>query len=437
MRPADSTIDKCNCTISKDQVLEPPETPAPVFALRAFKSVLFGTPADEESGKSASQSNKASQPSGKINTFPIPIKKQEPVKTEPDQMNLSGSPSKSILVTPGTTSHRRKTVSFGESVVDNEGKREDFSSNLVKTPPNASGNITAQWTSLSSDGKPQSKLTQTLMAARDNALKNSESDANPVASAQLEANIEDDTLNLSNPRSESGQYWKTEYENYRLRTNQEIKKLIQYRSVAKNFARKKDSEASRLAGKLKEEEKKVADLERQVADLKRQAIRPASTNSGDLEKDNETLKQENDALRQEKDTIKQENHTLKQTMARVKQEMSRYDGRRKEKENKLKQREVKLEERIQDYRERLKISTQEHRQSEEALRKNFDDERHRMQNRLDLLKDMLKENAPVTDRVPILRPQQRHSFSPRKEYKEYSDKEYKDYKGSRLFGLVE
>ncbi len=29
-------------------MLEPPETPAPVFAMRAFKSALFGTPGAEE-----------------------------------------------------------------------------------------------------------------------------------------------------------------------------------------------------------------------------------------------------------------------------------------------------------------------------------------------------------------------------------------------------
>lgn len=248
-----------------------------MFAIRAFKSALFGTPgAEDEEETGASESKDTSKIQGhqrsKSETAnPIPIETKEPVKAELDAtINLSGSPTKSILVTPGTITNRRKTVSFGDGVVDNEGKREG---KAVKTPTNPTGNLTAQWMSGSSDGKPRSKLTQTLMDARDNASKNGDpsdaSDATPTARPQAQSafTTEDVTLNLEDPRSESGKYWKTEFDNYRIRTNREIKKLIHYRCIAKSYARKKDSEAMRLADKLREEEEKVAEMERQVSRL--------------------------------------------------------------------------------------------------------------------------------------------------------------------------
>lgn len=258
-------------------MLEPPETPAPVFAIRAFKSALFGTPAaDEETKRAPSPQNQSRHQRSKSDlTKPIPIEKKEEPKFDLDQINNpSGSPTKSILVTPGTISNRRKTVSFGESVVDNEGKRE---SRVTKTPPNPAGHLSVQWMSGSAEGKPRSKLTQTLMDARDNATKNAEtansptdntSDIKPVTrSPSKNDTTEDITINLEEPRSESGKYWKTEFDAYRARTNSEIKKLIQYRSVAKSFARKKDVEAGKLADKLREEEEKVTEMEQQVSRL--------------------------------------------------------------------------------------------------------------------------------------------------------------------------
>ncbi|KAJ5665082.1 Spindle-body formation-associated protein [Penicillium maclennaniae] len=464
------------------KVLEPPETPAPVFAMRAFKSALFGTPAVEEEEKRVSQPRPSiHQRSQSDTTHPIPIEKTEAPKLDPDPdtiFNPSGSPTKSILVTPGTIANRRKTVSFGEGVVDNEGKRD---ARVTKTPSNPAGNITTQWMSGSADGKPRSKLTQTLLDARDNASKNSESptksvtssrsDTKIVARSQSKDEVEDITLNLDEPRSESGKYWKTEFDAYRVRTNREIKKLIHYRSVAKSYARKKDSESLRLADKLREEEEKVVEMERQVSrlasaivgegsqagkeeliqDLTKQTTlalqvvkgdviettestkeEQHSDNSFELRKAQQELKQANAQIEEMKrrssdlttlqnlaqssekkaQDLEKENHSLKQTLARVKQEMSRYEGRRKEKETKLKQREAKLEARIQEYRDRLKTTSQEHRASEEALRANFEEERRRMQNQIDLL----RLRSAGTEHGPTLRPQQRHSLSPRKEY---------------------
>ena len=129
------------------------------------------------------------------------------------------------------------------------------------------------------------------MNARDNASKNSEPAKSDESTGETKSAIvpgtkealdnEDITLNLEDPHSESGKYWKTEFDNYRVRTNREIKKLIQYRSIAKSYARKKDTEAMRLADKLKEEEEKVAEMERQVSRLASSMVGDGST--GDKE----------------------------------------------------------------------------------------------------------------------------------------------------------
>ncbi|CAI7599179.1 unnamed protein product [Penicillium discolor] len=260
------------------KLLEPPETPGHVFAIRAFKSALFGTPGAEEDENNASQNQSGHQRSKSDTIKLAPTEIKTDAKPTDATYNATGSPTKSILVTPGTAL-RRKTVSFGESVIDNEGKRPGSASKPAKTPPNPAGTLSTQWMSGSSDGsgKPRSKLTQTLMNARDNASKNSEPAKSDESTGEPKSVIvpgskdafdnEDITLNLENPHSESGKYWKTEFDNYRVRTNREIKKLIQYRSIAKSYARKKDTEAMRLADKLKEEEEKVAEMERQVSRL--------------------------------------------------------------------------------------------------------------------------------------------------------------------------
>ncbi|CAG8900001.1 unnamed protein product [Penicillium egyptiacum] len=275
-------------TTDDSKLLEPPETPGHVFAIRAFKSALFGTPGAEEDENNASQNQSGHQRSKSDTIKLAPTEIKTDAKPADATYNPTGSPTKSILVTPGTAL-RRKTVSFGESVIDNEGKRPGSASKPAKTPPNPSGNLSTQWMSGSSDGsgKPRSKLTQTLMDARDNASKNSEPTKSDESTGEAKSAIvsgskdnldnEDITVNLEDPHSESGKYWKTEFDNYRVRTNREIKKLIHYRSIAKSYARKKDTEAMRLADKLKEEEGKVAEMERQVSRLASSMVGEGST----------------------------------------------------------------------------------------------------------------------------------------------------------------
>ena len=106
-----------------------PETPAPLFAIRAFKSALFGTPAAEDEGEEERTLELKDQKDGHQLTTsdslnPSAWNSKETANTRKDDSsttaNGNASPTKSILLTPGTASNRRKTVSFGDGVVDND-----------------------------------------------------------------------------------------------------------------------------------------------------------------------------------------------------------------------------------------------------------------------------------------------------------------------------
>ncbi|OJD14240.1 hypothetical protein AJ78_05398 [Emergomyces pasteurianus Ep9510] len=278
---------------------EPPETPAPVFAFRAFKSAFVGTPGPDVTDDELTVPIKSLKPAinRKSADLPISLKKEKlasldlqpalPKSDEPAQ--LMASPTKSILLTPGTAATRRKTVSFGEGVVDNERKKSAFESTAYN------GNISRQWVGnfQEGNGKSRSKFTQSLIEARnqksDGEKKQDENDelfdiadrkgSAPVKPSQHKENQEqpedecedenedDVTTNLNEPHSQSGIYWKSEFESYRAKTDREIKKLIQYRSVAKSYAKKKELEMRRLSDKLKREEAKVAEMELHVSKL--------------------------------------------------------------------------------------------------------------------------------------------------------------------------
>jgi hypothetical protein len=255
--------------------VEPPETPAPVFAARAFKSALFGTPTfrdeDEfETPRRAAAMKPADGPEAAKFGIASPAKPQ------------------GILLTPGTATTRRKTVSFGEGVVDNGDKCTIWRSGM---PSNCPGKFPSPWTPRVGEnpkGARKSTLTRTLEAARDEKAKYSHStkindtDAPQPKSGTVSRSIsgsesgvgkiDDDvdgdmTLDLNEPRSQSGRYWKSEYEKYHEEAKAEMKKLVKYKQLAKSYAKKKDGEAVDLGERLKEEQQKVAGMEARITEL--------------------------------------------------------------------------------------------------------------------------------------------------------------------------
>ncbi|KAM5502369.1 hypothetical protein McaMca56_001810 [Microsporum canis] len=284
----------------ESMVVDAPETPAPVFAYRAFKNAMLGTPVAEvdedkdltipirplnpSSNKKKDELKKTAQKlsSGEDRNMDIP--KLEPKTQEP--AHAVASPSKSILLTPGTATTRRKTVSFGAGVKDNE--RKPVFLDDERDLELSGGNISSQWSmSVSSGSGRRSKLTQSLLEAREEKFGQKIDDLDDIDHTKKEErrdtshkDFEDDyhnsdqseeeedvTTNLEAPHSQSGKYWKSEFENYRTKTEKEIRKLIEYRSVAKSYAKKKETEALRLTEKLKQEESKVAEMEKRVSEL--------------------------------------------------------------------------------------------------------------------------------------------------------------------------
>lgn len=277
-----------NLDDSTSDIDEAPETPAPIFAVRAFKSALFGTPRIDQDALATPASSPADHRAGKkdragrITKTPKlkqPVE-EEPV-TKPRTVSLM-SPGKGILLTPGTGAGRRKNVSFGGLAFSEEAGKEEPHQADPKPLPDVDNPST-------SEGGPQRRqtnLTKALYKARigtikeDNPAGPKEPDrkATPVKSeVETEAQDEDKevvavgsadiTVDLNHPFSRSGQHWKAEYEKYFKNSDREMKKIIKYGQSVKSFAAKKDSEASYLGEKLDQELSKVAEMEAKVSAL--------------------------------------------------------------------------------------------------------------------------------------------------------------------------
>ncbi|KAF2184717.1 hypothetical protein K469DRAFT_633473 [Zopfia rhizophila CBS 207.26] len=243
--------------------VEPPETPAPTFAVRAFKQAIFGTPAPEESNETAKKlvkRVKLDEVNSKATEFPA--QKENDPPSSPTKPN-------GILVTPGTGTKGKKTVSFGAHVVDNEGKRSTYTGKSG-IPNDCPGKFPSPWapgTELKEsaekdkdkDKMPRTKLTAALYDAR----SSSQLQPGQKPKAKDDSDI---TIDLSAPRSESGKYWKEQYESYADKSEKEVKKLVAKQQVAKNFAKKKDGEATELATRLAEERKRFRMRERELED---------------------------------------------------------------------------------------------------------------------------------------------------------------------------
>ncbi|KXS93851.1 hypothetical protein AC578_10460 [Pseudocercospora eumusae] len=257
--------------------VEPPETPAPVFAVRAFKHAIFGTPSTQHR-QPRRHSNTENNATSTNNTRPRMVRPksqndaatlgrnyEEAVASEP-----LPSPTKGILLTPGTAGGKRKTVSFGLNVMDNEDKRP-LKSGL---PDDCPGKFPSPWTKSDVEhvgeavDKPRgrSKLTEALEQVRDESTKRR------VRLGSRDKVKEDAELtqDLEDPKSDAGKYWKKEYDIYRENTTREVKKLVTKQKSAKNYARMKEDENMDLREELHQERKKVDRLENRSLELERQ-----------------------------------------------------------------------------------------------------------------------------------------------------------------------
>ncbi|KAM3442474.1 hypothetical protein MY4824_001068 [Beauveria thailandica] len=223
---ASQTVDDAEDTTHVEQ----PDTPAPVFAARAFKSALFGTPRrhDIRPARSARRSATGSN-------------------TDKD----SSTPSKpaGILLTPGTAATRRKRVSFGYDVPgqkDTATKPEDPASRQENS------------------AKMNKENEERLATATDSRQTDEEDEWEEDDDAEQMTN--EVTIDLNEPHSQSGKYWKEEFEKYHEDARIELEKLLKYKQLAKSYAKQRDAETVQLVERLRDEQLKVLKMEKMIAE---------------------------------------------------------------------------------------------------------------------------------------------------------------------------
>jgi hypothetical protein len=183
------------------------------------------------------------------------------------------SPTKGILMTPGTAAARRKTVTFGDHVLDNaKDKFKDGSKTGL--PADFPGKFPSPWVQpvdkIEDAGTPnerkrsRSKLTEDLHKAKEESAKKK------AAESEDRRLGEQNYGDVEEPDSESGRYWKAEFDSYRERTTREVKKLIAKQRAAKSFARDKDLQCIELSDQLRHEQKRAEKLELRATELEAQ-----------------------------------------------------------------------------------------------------------------------------------------------------------------------
>lgn len=238
---------------------EQPDTPAPVFAARAIKSAIFGTPGIPDD----------------------PTVDNVAMAQEDDTKDITRTPQKApqgILLTPGTGTSRRKRVSFDHQTVDKgeegQGKprrRGEKGSRISKLFGSQKSNDSSARRVRMGDSAIAQDTKTTVPTRRQVAEPVTQTES---AEEEWEEEDDDDnhcmhdiTLDLNEPHSRSGQYWKAEFQSYHEDAKRQMEQLVKYKELAKSYAKVKDAEAINLGNKLKEEQQKIATLERQIAEM--------------------------------------------------------------------------------------------------------------------------------------------------------------------------
>ncbi|KAK8171547.1 spindle pole body formation-associated protein-domain-containing protein [Phyllosticta citrichinensis] len=292
--------------------LEPPETPAPVFAARAIKHAIFGTPQPPETVKPIEKATAALR-NNRVAALQAESSRARPPASN-DASDQDGPKLAGILSTPGANKER-KTVSFGTQVVDNEGKKSDIGARSG-LPSNYPGKFPSPWTpktDVTEDAKIRSsaKLKEALYDAKmpkEPHRPGPDTKAVPIRGAPAPQRLaplarakddQDITIDIDQPRSESGRYWKEQYESYAKRSEKEMNKLIKRQQIAKDYARKKDAERLEVASQLETEQMKHREREKELEDKNREykeKLRQAMAEESRLSIENATLKRRLAAL---------------------------------------------------------------------------------------------------------------------------------------------
>ncbi|KAL8777004.1 MAG: hypothetical protein Q9203_002866 [Teloschistes exilis] len=293
---------------------ETPETPAPVFAVRAFKTALFGTPHPNPHNETVIEPNSSPEPPSKKHSpkakFSTPRIASKFHPSRAVKATPLISPAKGILLTPGTANNRRKTVSFGNLHIDDGGNPKKSRPMFETTTAGIEDIKEGSVEEISKKDQPgQSNLTKASFETQLNASKHrlgaQEEPKKEVAKKNEMSNTPaqpdapdttiDFTVDLTKPRSQSGQHWKAEYERYQKNSDRELKNVIQHEQNVRSYAEKKDAEATELQEKLKRELAKCALMESKVTKL---ATQLAGSNGNGSEGSSQQESLMNDLSRQ-------------------------------------------------------------------------------------------------------------------------------------------
>lgn len=260
----DVTDYSLHCAESHDA----PDTPAPIFAVRALRTALFGD-ADLDDPTTV-QDEKDEAAKGRCI----------------DSQGLTPKPN-GILMTPGTATTRRKTVSFGNGVVDNEGHRSSArlrrSSSLsrISSPFDSTAGSGGHKTSLTKKLEESRLSSRCSSASKMSRLNTEDTTSETIVSARVADSLQSDgsladyTLDLNEPQSQSGKYWKKELETYHIEAKAQMRKLVHHKQISTILLQKKDEEVIDLTDRLEVEQKKTADMAERIVKLMEQIAQHA------------------------------------------------------------------------------------------------------------------------------------------------------------------
>ena len=221
----------------EDTVLDPPATPAPIFAYRALKGWFVGSPdsSPEQDNKENISPSKARPKSvGGVQPGTIPNLSPQKRKRESD---LLVSPSKSILRTPGGAPTPR-----AKSLRDVNVKFKSLSPDVRRKEPPAAPKDQQRPSEATPTDKPkEAKVLSTSSGSR---------------ASQNGANLEPQAITIS-----TKVFAEPDLQDHYLRTEKEMKRLLKYGHKWRECARRMDEENAKLRILLDESQKQNRRLE--------------------------------------------------------------------------------------------------------------------------------------------------------------------------------
>ena len=213
----------------------------------------------------------------------------KPIGEQGTKAETYSSPAKGILLTPGTNKPQRKTVSFSAS--------QSLRENLLRSTMATGIELSPQARNSSKAGKSLkcARLGISFQSKRQRCAQRADASApfiEPHSNRQLaerreepESNIAsnfnggeyDNTIDLQEPRSRSGQHWKRQFSHYYIKSDHEMRALLKYAQNTKSFASRRDAETIDLKARLKAALAKVATMEARVSDLATQLAQSGNT----------------------------------------------------------------------------------------------------------------------------------------------------------------